>query len=107
MFNQVPPLRCPRAPNWDYMPFASIEEAIENFRQGRDGRGGRRIRPREHEGRLTLAAEKVTPEAINFTAMHARGLICLALSAEKMRCFAPEARPAIWHGRGTFSRYAP
>src|SRR5690606_22412188 len=40
---------------------------------------------RENEGDLVLAAEKVTPEAINFMATHARGLICLTLTQEKAR----------------------
>src|SRR5947199_9896220 len=39
---------------------------------------------RENEGDLTLAAEKVTPEAINFMAKYGRGLICLAMSAERL-----------------------
>jgi 3,4-dihydroxy 2-butanone 4-phosphate synthase/GTP cyclohydrolase II len=65
-----------------YMPFASIPEAIEDFRAGRmlvvvDDED------RENEGDLTLAAEHVTPELINFMAMHGRGLICLALSADR------------------------
>ena len=64
------------------MSFSSIPEAIEDFRAGRmlvvvDDED------RENEGDLTLAAEKVTPEAINFMAKHGRGLICLALSPEK------------------------
>src|SRR5882724_1356887 len=63
------------------MNFASIPEAIEDFRQGKllvvvDDED------RENEGDLTIAAEKVTPEAINFMATHGRGLICLALDAE-------------------------
>lgn len=61
--------------------FASIPEAIEDFRQGKilvvvDDED------RENEGDLTLAADKVTPEAINFMATHGRGLICLALDAD-------------------------
>jgi len=69
------------------MPFASIPEAIEDFRSGRmlvvvDDED------RENEGDLTLAAEHVTPELINFMAVHGRGLICLALSAD--RCDALE-----------------
>jgi 3,4-dihydroxy 2-butanone 4-phosphate synthase/GTP cyclohydrolase II len=40
---------------------------------------------RENEGDLTMAAEKVTPEAINFMATHGRGLICLSLTEEKLR----------------------
>jgi 3,4-dihydroxy 2-butanone 4-phosphate synthase/GTP cyclohydrolase II len=64
------------------MPFASIPEAIELFRAGEmlvvvDDED------RENEGDLTIAAEKVTPEIINFMAMYGRGLICLALSAER------------------------
>jgi 3,4-dihydroxy 2-butanone 4-phosphate synthase / GTP cyclohydrolase II len=63
------------------MNFASIPEAIADFRQGRllvvvDDED------RENEGDLTIAAEKITPEAINFMATRGRGLICLALDAE-------------------------
>jgi len=62
--------------------FASIEEALEEIRQGRmivvvDDED------RENEGDLTVAAEKVTPEIINFMAKHGRGLICLALTGER------------------------
>jgi len=64
------------------MPIATIEEAIEDIRQGRmvilvDDED------RENEGDLTMAAEKVTPEAINFMARFGRGLICLTLTPEK------------------------
>ncbi len=63
------------------MPFATIRDAIEDFREGRivvivDDEN------RENEGDLTVAAEKVTPEVINFMAKHGRGLICLALAPE-------------------------
>ena len=63
------------------MPICSAEEAIEEIRQGRmvilvDDED------RENEGDLTIAAEHVTPEVINFMATHGRGLICLALSPE-------------------------
>ncbi len=63
------------------MAIASIEEVLEDLRQGKmailvDDEG------RENEGDLTIAAEKVTPQAINFMARHGRGLICLALSPE-------------------------
>ncbi|HBY59510.1 MAG TPA: 3,4-dihydroxy-2-butanone-4-phosphate synthase [Solibacterales bacterium] len=63
------------------MPFASIEEALADFRAGRmlvvvDDED------RENEGDLTLAAEMATPEAINFMAVHGRGLVCLALAAD-------------------------
>ncbi len=63
------------------MPLCSTEEAIEEIRQGRmiilvDDED------RENEGDLTVAAEKVTPEIINFMATHGRGLICLAMDPE-------------------------
>jgi 3,4-dihydroxy 2-butanone 4-phosphate synthase/GTP cyclohydrolase II len=63
-------------------PFASIEAAIEHFRQGRfviicDDED------RENEGDLAIAAEKVTPQAVNFMARHGRGLICLAMTEER------------------------
>ena len=63
-------------------PFASIEAAVEQLRQGRfvivvDDED------RENEGDLVVAAEKVTPEAINFMAREGRGLICLALTEER------------------------
>ena len=62
--------------------FAPIEEAIEEIRAGRmvvvcDDED------RENEGDLTMAAQFVTPEAINFMAMHGRGLICLSLTPER------------------------
>ena len=65
-------------------PFASIEEAIERFRRGEiviicDDED------RENEGDLAIAAEKVTPAAVNFMAKHGRGLICLALTEERCR----------------------
>ena len=64
------------------MPFVSVPEAIEEIRAGRilvvvDDED------RENEGDLTIAAEKVTPEIINFMAVHGRGLICLALTPER------------------------
>src|ERR1700678_3499072 len=63
------------------MPFASIPEAIEDFQAGRmlvivDDED------RENEGDITIAAEMVTPDIINFMARHARGLICLSLSPD-------------------------
>jgi len=59
-----------------------VEEAVEEIRQGRmivlvDDED------RENEGDLTMAAEKITPEAINFMAKFGRGLICLALSEQR------------------------
>jgi 3,4-dihydroxy 2-butanone 4-phosphate synthase/GTP cyclohydrolase II len=64
-------------------PFASIEEAIEAYR------GGEMIivvddEDRENEGDLTIAADKITPEAINFMARHGRGLICMPMTAERL-----------------------
>lgn len=64
-------------------PFNSIEEAIKDIRRGKfiilvDDED------RENEGDLVMAAEKVTPQAINFMAKHARGLICLALPPERV-----------------------
>jgi len=63
--------------------FASIDEAIEEIRAGRmmivvDDED------RENEGDLVMAAEKVTPEAVNFMAMHARGLICVPMTGERL-----------------------
>jgi len=63
-------------------PFATIEEAVAEIREGRmvvvvDDPG------RENEGDLTIAAQFATPEAINFMATHARGLICLCLTEER------------------------
>jgi 3,4-dihydroxy 2-butanone 4-phosphate synthase/GTP cyclohydrolase II len=62
--------------------FASVEEAVEEIRQGRmivlvDDED------RENEGDLAMAAEKITPDAINFMARYARGLICLPLTEER------------------------
>jgi 3,4-dihydroxy 2-butanone 4-phosphate synthase/GTP cyclohydrolase II len=65
------------------MSFASVPEAIQEIRAGRmivvvDDED------RENEGDLTVAAEKVTPEIINFMARYGRGLICLALTEERL-----------------------
>ncbi|MFZ1009439.1 MAG: 3,4-dihydroxy-2-butanone-4-phosphate synthase [Candidatus Sulfotelmatobacter sp.] len=64
-------------------PFADVPTAIEDFRDGRmivvvDDED------RENEGDLTLAAEKVTPEAINFMAKYGRGLVCLTMTEERL-----------------------
>jgi len=72
------------------LPFATIEEAVEDIRQGRmivlvDDED------RENEGDLTMAAEKITPEAINFMATFGRGLICLSLSEQ--RCETLDLKP--------------
>jgi 3,4-dihydroxy 2-butanone 4-phosphate synthase/GTP cyclohydrolase II len=66
------------------MSLATIEEAIDEIRRGRmvilmDDKD------RENEGDLCMAAEKVTPKAINFMATHGRGLICLPLTEERVR----------------------
>jgi len=71
-------------------PFDSVEAAIEDIRQGRlvvvvDDED------RENEGDLVIAAQFATPEAINFMATHARGLICLCLTEE--RCDELGLRP--------------
>ena len=63
--------------------FATIDEAAAAFRDGRivivvDDED------RENEGDLTIAAEKVTPEAINFMARYGRGLICLSMTGERL-----------------------
>src|SRR5690349_23510073 len=63
-------------------PFSTIEEAIEDIRQGKmvvvcDDEN------RENEGDLTMAAQFVTPEAINFMRKKGGGLICLALTPDR------------------------
>lgn len=63
------------------MPVSTIREAIEDIKNGKmvilcDNED------RENEGDLTMAAEKITPEAINFMAKYGRGLICLSLTEE-------------------------
>src|SRR2546421_12400428 len=65
------------------MQFATIEEAIAEIQEGRmviiaDDED------RENEGDLMVAAEKVTPETINFMATHGRGLICLAMTGQRL-----------------------
>ena len=82
------------------MPFASIPEAIEEIRAGHllivvDDED------RENEGDLTVAAERITPEIINFMALHGRGLICLALTAE--RCDALNLPPITARNTSRFS----
>jgi 3,4-dihydroxy 2-butanone 4-phosphate synthase / GTP cyclohydrolase II len=65
------------------MPFDTIEDAIRDIKKGKfvilvDDED------RENEGDLVIAAEKVTPQAINFMARHARGLICMTLTPERV-----------------------
>jgi len=76
------------------MHFATIDEAIEDIRQGKlvvvvDAAD------RENEGDLTIAAQFATPEAINFMAMHGRGLICLCLTEE--RCDELDLKPMTYN----------
>ena len=76
------PIRRPRAVK-PRGPFAPIDEAIAAIRDGQmiivvDDED------RENEGDLTIAAEKVTPDAINFMATHGRGLICLPMTGERL-----------------------
>jgi 3,4-dihydroxy 2-butanone 4-phosphate synthase/GTP cyclohydrolase II len=66
-----------------HSPFTDVATAIDEIREGRmivvvDDED------RENEGDLTLAAEKVTPEAINFMAKNGRGLVCLAMTEERL-----------------------
>jgi 3,4-dihydroxy 2-butanone 4-phosphate synthase/GTP cyclohydrolase II len=67
----------------DSTVFSTVEQAIDEIAAGRmvivvDDEG------RENEGDLVMAAEKVTPEAVNFMATHGRGLICLPLTGERL-----------------------
>jgi len=76
--------RPPKVINYPAMPLATIEEAIDEIRRGRmviltDDKD------RENEGDLCMAAEKVTPEAVNFMATYGRGLICLTLTEQRVR----------------------
>ena len=63
-------------------PFSPIEQAFEDLRQGKliilsDDED------RENEGDLVMAAEKVTPEAINFMLTHGRGVLCLPMTRQR------------------------
>jgi 3,4-dihydroxy 2-butanone 4-phosphate synthase/GTP cyclohydrolase II len=65
-------------------PFCAVEDAIEEIRKGNivivvDDES------RENEGDMIIAAAKVTPEKINFLARHARGLVCLALTPQRLK----------------------
>ena len=71
------------SPTQEQFEFASVEIAIRELRAGRmivvvDDED------RENEGDLTMAAEMVTPEAINFMATHGKGLICLAMTGDRL-----------------------
>lgn len=81
------------------MPVSRIEEALEDLKQGKmiilvDDES------RENEGDLTIAAEMVTPEAINFMATHGRGLICLALSPEIVETL--KLTPMVYDNKSPF-----
>src|SRR5947199_3129344 len=106
------------------MQFATIEEAIAEIQEGRmiiivDDED------RENEGDLVVAAEKVTPEAINFMACYGRGLICLAMTSQRLEelhiplmvsdhsntspygtafCVSIEARKSVSTGISAFDR---
>ena len=76
----MPPRKKPGATK---SPFASIDQAVEAIRDGKmiivvDDED------RENEGDLTIAAEKITPEAINFMATHGRGLICMPMTQQRL-----------------------
>jgi 3,4-dihydroxy 2-butanone 4-phosphate synthase / GTP cyclohydrolase II len=77
------PLQIVREPYRRTRPFARVEDAVAAIRSGQmvivvDDED------RENEGDLTVAAEKITPEAINFMAQHGRGLICLAMTPDRL-----------------------
>src|SRR5437588_5896789 len=81
------------------MPFATIEEAAELYRRGEvviivDDED------RENEGDLCIAAEKVTPESINFMARFGRGLICIAMTEE--RCDELELPLMVEHNTSNY-----
>src|SRR5262245_41210904 len=81
--SNAPKLRLSQPPEETRAALASVEAAIEDIRAGKlvilvdDA-------DRENEGDLCVAAEKVTPEAINFMAKHGRGLICLSLTEPQL-----------------------
>jgi 3,4-dihydroxy 2-butanone 4-phosphate synthase/GTP cyclohydrolase II len=80
-------------------PFDSIEDAVKDIKKGKfiilvDDED------RENEGDLVIAAEKVTPQAINFMAKHARGLICLALTPD--RCEELQLPPQALENTASF-----
>ena len=81
------------------MPLLTIEQAIRDIRDGKmvilvDDED------RENEGDLCMAAESVTPQAINFMATHGRGLVCLAMTAEK--CDSLDLPPMVDNNTSPF-----
>src|SRR2546428_8823400 len=89
------------------MSFSTIDDAVAEIREGRmiiivDDED------RENEGDLVCAAEKATPEIVNFMARHGRGLICLALTAARVRelelpMMVSEADASVPMGREPFT----
>src|SRR5260370_42265065 len=83
---------------------ARVEKALEELRKGRmvilvdDA-------DRENEGDLVLAAQFVTPEAINFMAKNARGLVCLSLTEEQVR--RPGPTMMVSENQSTYSTALP
>nr|WP_296754962.1 3,4-dihydroxy-2-butanone-4-phosphate synthase [Roseiflexus sp.] len=78
------------------MAIASIETALADFRAGRfviivDDEH------RENEGDLVIAAEYATPQAINFMAREGRGLICVAMTGERLDALQTPRRNEVWH----------
>ena len=89
------------APGEPGSALSTIEEAIEEIRAGRmvvlvDDED------RENEGDLCMAAEAVTPEAINFMATHGRGLICLALTEEQLEKLHLGMMVPDWENTATY-----
>ena len=81
------------------MRFNTIQEVVEDLKQGKmiilvDDAN------RENEGDITIAAEKVTPEAINFMLTHARGILCLSINPE--RAEALDLYPMVSHNTSNF-----
>src|ERR1700733_6799982 len=99
--------RCPVA---QAVKFAEIEKSLRELRSGRmiviaDDED------RENEGDLMIAAEMVTPEVINFMATYARGLICLAMTGERLRrlelgLMGPHKHREPWHSVSRLNRCA-
>ncbi len=86
--------------------FADIEDALDDLRAGKfvivvDDED------RENEGDLTIAADKVTPQAINFMATYGRGLICLAMTRQRLDEFALPAHGAPEQQHGALARRSP
>ena len=82
MWNREPPLRIHRDDEMSEIEFDTVEQAVEAIRRGEmvivaDDED------RENEGDLVCAAERITPEGINFMATHGRGLICLTMTPER------------------------